>query len=78
MVVIWNLSSKKCILCALDIKYMFFYSCYHISFQNMQPFSRFCLSKIPLYINRLHLSLDSEWQVSSGLQNSSQYSGRFQ
>ena len=37
--VIWNISSKKCILWARDIKSMFFFNCYYIIFQDVRYFS---------------------------------------
>ena len=67
MVVIWNMSCKKCIFWARDIKSMlFFFNCSYISFQDMQSFYEFLESVINHYIiDGLHLFWDSfEWYFS--------------
>ena len=60
MAVNWNIPRKKYILWTNDIKSMFFFFNYHISFQDMQSFFEFLVSVINNYhFNELHEFRDS-------------------
>ena len=63
MTVIWNTTCTKCIFWTGEIKSMFIFKCYCVSFQDMQSFLEFLVSVVNHYnINGLHLFSDrSKW-----------------